>query len=49
MYEIYNDLKKIAEECMDITESHFWANGDVDITGQRDGKTVHISLKQEES
>lgn len=46
MYEIYNDLKKIADEFMDITESHFWENGDVDITGMRDGKPFHLSLKQ---
>lgn len=48
MYDVYNDLKKIAEECMDITECHFWANGDVDITGNADGKTIHISLKRVE-
>lgn len=46
MYEIYNDLRKLAEECMDVTESHFWENGDVDITGKRDGKEFHLSLKQ---
>lgn len=46
MYEIYNDLKKIADECMDVTECHLWPNGDIQIVGQRDCKTVQIKFEQ---
>lgn len=41
MYEIFNDLKKIADESMDVIECHFSSCG-IDILGEREGKIVRL-------
>lgn len=41
MYEIFNDLKKIADESMDVIECHFSSYG-IDILGEREGKIVRL-------
>ena len=46
MYEIFNDLKKIADESMDVIECHFSSYG-IEILGERDGKIVRLSYKVE--
>lgn len=46
MYEIFNDLKKIADESMDVIECHYSSYG-IDILGERDGEIVRISYKVE--
>lgn len=48
MYEIYNDLRKISEECMEVTESHYWPGGKIQIVGNMDGKTVQIVMEKVE-
>lgn len=47
MYEIFNDLKKIADESMDVIECHCSSYG-IEILGERDGKIVRISYKVED-
>ena len=46
MYEIFNDLKKIADESMDVIECHFSSYG-IEIIGERDGKIVRLSFTVE--
>ena len=46
MYEIFNDLKKIADESMDVIECHFSSYG-IDIMGERDGEIVRLTYKVE--
>ena len=43
MYEIFNDLKKIADESMDVIECHFSSYG-IDILGEREGRIVRLCL-----
>lgn len=43
MYEIFNDLKKIADESMDVIECHFSRHG-IDILGEREGKIVRLCV-----
>ena len=41
MYEIFYDLKKIADVSMDVIECHFSSYG-IDILGEREGKIVRL-------
>ena len=41
MYQIFNDLKKIADESMDVIECHFSSYG-IDILGEREGRIVRL-------
>ena len=46
MYQIFNDLKKIADESMDVIECHFSSYG-IDIMGERDGEIDRLTYKVE--
>lgn len=45
-YELFNDLKKIADESMDVIECHF-SSYEIYIMGVRDGEIVRLSYKTE--